>query len=159
MGESVQTLNDLQDLWGELQKQPAPYTVSMIAARLPSADPEQARRFLWGKRGTIKKALFGCDSRSGAYELQRAGELGVILKDLGLVTDARGTWRDTGTGRRVQTRLRELSRLCWEWNTEDGKDWLRRNWPGIMGLSTDELKQWVRQGNPRARGAGDPEQV
>jgi hypothetical protein len=157
VGESVQTLNDLQYLWGSLQEKPSPYTVGMIVARLPK-DPEQARRFLWGKHGAINKALFECDSRSGAYELYSAGKLGSVLKGLGLVKDVPRGWRDALTGRRVTTRLRELSRLSWEWETEAGKDWLRTNWPEIMGLTTDELKQWVRGANPRARGAGDPEQ-
>jgi hypothetical protein len=116
-------------------------------------EPGERRRFLCGKRSQLRKCLWGCDSRSGAWEVERAGKVGVALKTLGLVDDAEGMWRDVETGRRVNTRLRELGRLLvgWDLASASTQDWLLQNWTVAMAMSLDELKFWIREHNPRAR--------
>ena len=107
----------------------------------------------YGKRGELRKGLWGCDSRSGAWEVERAGKVGVTLKTLGLVDDEGGEWCDVKTGRRVNTRLRELGRFCVGWDLESAsaQDWLLQNWPVVMAMTLDELKTWIREHNPRAK--------
>lgn len=149
------TLEKVQEVWdlvmGHHADNPEGIIIVMNVAKFLS--PDDARRFWRGKRGRADKLTVGCASRSGAFELMAAGQLALMLIDLGLVkhssTPAMG-YLDVATGRRVTTRLRELARLGWM-ETEDGKAWLARNWPDLVAADLGGLKAWVRACNPRAK--------
>jgi hypothetical protein len=98
-----------------------------------------------------RKQIFECDSRSGAFELAQACQVGLVLEGVGLI-DAEGRWpRDVTTGKRVTTRLRELGRLKWDWRNPDVKDWLEESWAELVDWPLWLLKQWVRESNPDAK--------
>jgi hypothetical protein len=56
------------------------------------------------------------------------------------------------TGKRVGTKLRELARLKWDWDAPERREWLRQNWPNAVELTVSEVKRWVRENNPDAKG-------
>jgi hypothetical protein len=114
---------------------------------LQETDPDAVRRFQRGKRGELRRVLFGCESRSGAYELAEAELVGSVLEGMGLVRTVGprpADVRDAETGRPVMTRLREVARLRDPWDTDDVRQWLRDSWPAIMSLSIAELKLSIR---------------
>lgn len=42
------------------------------------------------------------------------------------------------------TRLREVTRMQYPWDTNAGRQWLRDSWPAIMSLPMAELKCVIR---------------
>ena len=155
-GETVQSLNNalpvefLEELW-ELGATCNAELAAVFASGCSELPVEEHRRLMRGKRGELLRRLFECDSRSGAYELRAAGALALVLKELGLVDDAPRGWRDVSTGKRVQTRLRELGRLRRDWSSDENRAWLRESWPTAVAIPLDGLKQWVRENNPNVR--------
>jgi len=96
---------------------------------------------------------FRYESRSGLFELVQACALALVLADLGLV-DPDGVWpRDVATGKRVQTKIRELGRLKWDWKNIEVQNWLKENWSELVDWPLGLLKAWVRESNPDAKTA------
>jgi len=151
-GGFVVSLADVQAVWETVKAGGQPEGISMLISLLGRLPAEDRRRFLRGKRGRIDQAIWDCDSRSGAYELSRAAPLARGLEGLGLILDNGRGWRDVETGRRVQTRLRELGRLGWDLEDKSMQEWVTENWPRLVAMPLDELKERVRAINPRARG-------
>lgn len=111
-------------------------------------DPAAIEEFTRGKRSELRKVLLGCQSRSGAYELAGAQAVAAILEGMGLVRTVGPQprdVRDAETGRPVATRLREVARMRYPWDTDDGRQWLRDSWPAIMSLPMADLKRALRE--------------
>jgi hypothetical protein len=53
----------------------------------------------------------------------------------------------------MSTKMVEISRIFSSdfWHTETGEAWLTRNWPAIVEWPVDEVKEWARAHNSRAR--------
>jgi len=154
-GDMSDLLAECEKLYRDMLKRPAcerrEAAMMLASSWVSRLSPEDRGRFLRGKMGEIQRSMAGCESRSGASELFKAAELGVILVDLGMVKEVGQGFRDVKTGQRVNTRLRELSRLKWDWSAEDSREWLARNWSDAAAMPLANLKAWVRGHNPNAR--------
>lgn len=89
-------------------------------------------------------------SRSSLYDKRNSSHISVAARRLGLTTEH---GNDVGTNRRMGTKEVEISRLFHHgfWETREGEEWLMKNWPTIVELSVQEVKEWVREHNPRAK--------
>lgn len=89
-------------------------------------------------------------SRSAIYGRMRSAQLGLVAVRLGL---ADSDFRDATTGRRILTKLAEVGRIFDEgfWDTAEGEDWLRGSWSNLVEMTTQDLIEWVRKNNPRAK--------
>ncbi len=154
---TVQTLNGrpapspglrrLEATW-EIRLREDPNAIERIMDEIAALDPEERQRFLFRKRGRLVQARWGAIhgpvSRSNAYEWEHAVRLALTLHDLGLI-DFNDRFRDRASGRRCKTLIRELGRLRWDWESEQARDWLGRNWPKAVSQGLASVKVWVRE--------------
>lgn len=123
---------------------------------LSKMDSDVQKRLFKGRKVRIAHAIFGRPynnfSHSGAYEWRRALSLCTEAHKLKLLDIDKG-YRDVKTGKRMKTKLRELGRLQWEWewDSEEGRAWLLRNWDILCEDDISVIKDLVRQHNSRRR--------
>jgi len=147
----VQTLNTFADALQATNDQDTFLALIQGAARV--LEPDDLRKLARGKRGEFKKKTWGCDSRSGAYELEKAWGLILKLSERGLIDVSGDRPKDKKTGKYVLTRARELTRIFNPDDPDDPEavDVICENWDAFMQMDLDELKLRVWYVNPRAK--------
>jgi hypothetical protein len=155
-----QTLNDpaarvyeLLDEWDAKGRDPGTAVGGLtmltgLVASLPPGSLDFRRR-----RSILRAMTYGQRSRSGNFEIKQAFGVYKAATELGLMREGAQLRdaRDVTTGRPVLTRLREIARLKYDWESETDRQWLKESWPSITTMPLVELKAWVRSRNDDSR--------